>query len=100
MVAVTECRFATAEFRAILQGWQDFADHLRRLNVLDAPALARKIDGTRLAKALGVKPGPWMAAALDVCMAWQFRNPTDADVEGAIEEVSRRRDELGIPKPR
>ncbi len=67
------------------------------MEVLDAPSWKRPIDGTQLAKALDVKPGKWMAAALDVCMAWQFRNPHATDPAGAVEEVKRRADVLGIP---
>lgn len=63
---------------------------------MDAPHAKRLIDGRQLAAALGVKPGKWMAKALDVCMAWQLRNPGEADPAGAVEEVRRRREELGI----
>jgi len=67
------------------------------MEILDAPSWKRLIDGNQLAKALDVKPGRWMAAALDVCMAWQFRNPGATDPAGAIEEVSCRSKELEIP---
>lgn len=78
-------------------GWQRFLDHLGEMEVLDAPSWRRLIDGTQLAKALDIKPGKWMGAALDVCIAWQFRNPKATDPAGAVEEVKRRADELGIP---
>jgi hypothetical protein len=45
---------------------------------------------------LGVKPGKWTGAALDVALAWQLRNPGVEDPAGAIEEVRRRKEELGI----
>ncbi|KAI1635574.1 poly A polymerase head domain-containing protein [Biscogniauxia mediterranea] len=83
-----------AEF---LRGWQMFLDHLQELDVMNAPSLKRLIDGTRLAEALGVKPGSWMTRALDVCVAWQLRNPDATDASGSIHEVYKRRDELGIP---
>ncbi|KAI0021576.1 hypothetical protein F4780DRAFT_770086 [Xylariomycetidae sp. FL0641] len=82
---------------AFLHDWQQFLDHLIELDVMDAPNLKRIIDGTELAKALGVKPGRWMAPALDVCAAWQFRHPGATDPAEAIEEVRRKKDELGIP---
>lgn len=47
------------------------------------------LDGKQLAKALAIKPGPWMKDALDVVMAWQLRNPGQKDTEGAIEEVKK-----------
>ncbi|KAI0193218.1 hypothetical protein EV127DRAFT_335572 [Xylaria flabelliformis] len=77
--------------------WTLFLEHLQALDVLDAPSLKRIIDGTQLAKALEVKPGKWMAEALEICVAWQLRHPDATDPAGAIEEVTSRRKELGIP---
>lgn len=64
---------------------------------MEAPTLKPLIDGTQLSKALGTKPGKWMAPALDVCIAWQLRHPEATDPAGAIDEVKIRRVELGIP---
>lgn len=47
------------------------------------------MNGTELAKALDVKPGPWMKDALDVILAWQLRNPTVTNTADAIEEVKK-----------
>jgi tRNA nucleotidyltransferase (CCA-adding enzyme) len=85
---------------ALFSGWQQFLDHLEEMEVLDAPSWRRLIDGTQLAKALDAKPGKWMAAALDVCMAWQFRNPNATDPAEAVKEVKRSADELRIPLKR
>ncbi|KAH7035686.1 tRNA nucleotidyltransferase [Microdochium trichocladiopsis] len=82
---------------AFLAQWQRFLDHLHDLDVLEAPSLKRLIDGTQLAKALGVKPGKWMTAALDVCVAWQLRHPDATDPQGAVDEVEGKRAELGVP---
>ncbi|SPQ20034.1 79a3734a-e755-468a-81e1-d06ecea612e2 [Thermothielavioides terrestris] len=81
---------------AVLAEWQQFLDHLVELDVMNAPSIKRLVDGKILTAALGVKPGKWMGAALDVALAWQLRNPGVDDPAGAIEEVRRRRDELGI----
>lgn len=80
----------------VLNEWQKFLDHLDDLDVLDAPSIKKIIDGKTLSKALGVRPGPWMTAALDVCVAWQLRNPGITDTAEAIEEVRQRAEELGI----
>ena len=80
----------------VLREWQGFLDHLIELDVMDAPSMKRLVDGRILAKALGVKPGRWMAEALEIAMAWQLRNPGVTDVGGAVEEVNKRREELGI----
>ncbi|KAJ1331879.1 tRNA nucleotidyltransferase (CCA-adding enzyme) [Microdochium nivale] len=86
--------------KAFLAKWQLFLDHLHELDVVEAPQLKRLIDGTQLARALGVKPGKWMTAALDVCVAWQLRHPEATDPQGAVDEVEARRAELGVPERR
>lgn len=80
-----------------LRGWQAFLDHLTELDVWDAPSLKALLDGRSLASALGIKPGKWTGAALNVCTAWQLRNPGATDPEGAIKEVRERAEELQIP---
>ncbi|KAJ2905475.1 hypothetical protein MKZ38_005351 [Zalerion maritima] len=85
-----------AKVSDILVGWQEFLDHLEDLDVMEAPSLKRIIQGTELANALGVKPGQWMTQALDICVAWQLRNPEATDALGAIEEVRKRSEQLGI----
>ncbi|VBB83943.1 Putative Mitochondrial precursor of tRNA nucleotidyltransferase [Podospora comata] len=80
----------------ILMGWLRFLDHLVELDLMYVTKLDRIIDGTDLSKALGVKPGRWMGAALEVVMEWQLRNPGVEDPAGAVEEVKKRRVELGI----
>jgi tRNA nucleotidyltransferase (CCA-adding enzyme) len=77
--------------------WQMFLDHLQELDLMNAPSLKKIIDGTQLANALGIKPGKWMAKALEICVAWQLRHPDATDPAGALEEVNSRREELGIP---
>lgn len=63
---------------------------------MEAPSIKRIIQGGELATALGVKPGRWMSAALDICVAWQLRNPDAKDPSGAIEEVKACSKKLGI----
>lgn len=88
---------AAAQRDAFITEWQLFLDHLAELDVMDAPTLKRLLDGRELAKALGVKPGKWTGQALDICVAWQLRNPGEADPAGAIEEVQKKRKDLQIP---
>lgn len=78
--------------------WKNFLDHLQMLNLMDAPSTKPLVDGRKLMQTLDIKKaGRWMSAALDICMAWQLRNPGEADPAGAIEEVRKRKEELGIP---
>ena len=90
----TEADAAATE--TVMAEWQQFWDHLIGLDLMNAPSIKPLIDGRVLAKKLGVNSGKWMGAALDVTMAWQLRNPGADDIDGAVEEVRRRRDELGI----
>ncbi|KAK4193805.1 hypothetical protein QBC35DRAFT_371631 [Podospora australis] len=85
-----------AKREEVLLEWQTFLDHIVELDLMNAPSLKRLVDGKVLAKELGVKPGKWTGAALDVVMAWQLRNPGVEDPAGAIEEVRRQREELGF----
>lgn len=94
---LTPLLIATVNYEGFLGGWQAFLDHLEELDVMEAPTLKRLIDGTQLAKALGVKPGKWMAQALEICVAWQLRHPEATDPAGAVEEVDSKRKEIGIP---
>ncbi|KAF7558811.1 hypothetical protein G7046_g5358 [Stylonectria norvegica] len=87
---------AYAEREAFLAGWHAFLDHLTKLDVYDAPSMKRLLDGHQLAQALGIKPGKWMGKAIEVCVAWQLRNPNETDTTAAIEEVRQRHKELGI----
>lgn len=78
--------------------WKAFLDQLQAQSLMDAPSMKPLVDGRRLMQTLDIKkPGRWMSPALDICMAWQLRNPEETDPAGAIEEVRQRKDELGIP---
>lgn len=79
-----------------LSGWQIFLDHLAKLDVYDAPVLKRVLDGRQLAQALGTKPGKWTGKALELCVAWQLRNPDEKDPAGAIAVVREHLEDLGI----
>lgn len=84
----------------ILCEWQELIDHLEQMDIMDAPAEKPLVNGTMLMRELNAKGGPWTKAALDICMAWQLRNPnaTGPEVQkDAIEEVRRRSKELKIP---
>jgi tRNA nucleotidyltransferase (CCA-adding enzyme) len=68
------------------------------MNLMDVANLKGIITGTELSQGLGgIKAGPWMKGALDVCMEWQLRNPGIKDTQGAIDEVKSRAEELKIP---
>lgn len=65
-------------------------------NLHDAHLIRPLANGKDVSKALGVKPGPWMARALEIIVEWQIRNPERSDIEGAFAEVTRRKEELPL----
>jgi hypothetical protein len=87
----------------VLGSWQLLIDHLWEMDLMDVESIKPIVDGKRLQKDLNTGPGPWMKDALDICMAWQLRNPELTKLEPekarseAIEEVKRRIEGLKIP---
>ncbi|KAL8765398.1 MAG: hypothetical protein Q9209_007504 [Squamulea sp. 1 TL-2023] len=79
----------------LLRDYADWLSTLKDLNLLEAYQLKPLVTGDKLAKALQTKPGPWMSKALEMIIAWQFRNPDESDPEAAISEVRERNNELG-----
>ncbi|KAH6614117.1 tRNA nucleotidyltransferase [Boeremia exigua] len=73
----------------LVRSYSSFLSHLAMHRILDADTFKPLLKGTDLAKALSIKPGPWMKDALDVVMAWQLRNPTITDPTEAIEAVRK-----------
>ncbi|ROW05248.1 hypothetical protein VSDG_00294 [Cytospora chrysosperma] len=97
-VKAADGKDSLAVIHEIESSWKEFLDHLEELKLMDAPFMKPLVDGRTLLQALGIKkPGKWMSPALDICMAWQLRNPEATDPAGAIEEVRRHKEELGIP---
>ncbi len=90
-------RLLNLGFEPFLVKWQEFLDHIVDMDLIEAASFKRIIDGKQLSKELNAKPGVWMAPALEVVMAWQFRNPTATDPQGAIDEVMSKAAELKIP---
>ncbi|KAJ4379881.1 CCA tRNA nucleotidyltransferase, mitochondrial [Didymella sp. IMI 355093] len=76
----------------LLRSYSSFLSHLAKLEILDADTFKPLLKGTDLAKALSIKPGPWMKDALDVVMAWQLRNPSITDPTEAIDAVKKARE--------
>lgn len=69
---------------------------LRKLNLLDVYLLKPLVDGNELSAALGTKSGPWLKRALDMSIEWQLRNPDEAEKRDCLEEIIRRKKELGL----
>ena len=48
------------------------------------------MDGNRLAKVVGRKPGPWMNEAIRALVKWQFQCPGASEDSDGIDEVLSR----------
>ncbi|OAX85159.1 hypothetical protein ACJ72_00461 [Emergomyces africanus] len=70
--------------------------YLEESNLLDACSIRTPINGRDIIDALGVKTGPWMTRAMEMVIEWQLRNPDDTSKDAAINEVLKRRNELGL----
>ncbi|KAG5301358.1 poly(A) polymerase [Histoplasma ohiense] len=70
--------------------------YIEESNLLDVCSLRTPINGRDIINALSVKTGPWMTRALEMVIEWQLRNPDETSKEAAINEILRRKDELGL----
>ena len=76
----------------MLEDWQRFLRHLKKLELLDAHQMKPVVDGKQLAKEVGKNPGPWMKEAIRALIRWQFQNPKDDSAVGVrtiVDRVSR-----------
>lgn len=89
-------KISASALKEVTDNWQAFVDHLQQLELMDVPQLKPLVDGRILMQSFGIKAGKWMAPAMEICMAWQLRNPQAADPAGALDEVRKRKEELGI----
>lgn len=87
---------AESSLAEIQSDWQALVDQIQTLDLMDAPSIQPLVDGRMLSQAFGIRPGKWLSPALDVCMAWQLRNPQASDPARAVDEVRQRSEELGF----
>ncbi|KAI9675165.1 MAG: CCA tRNA nucleotidyltransferase, mitochondrial [Trizodia sp. TS-e1964] len=90
-------KLTITEFYLIIESYAVFLGHIKEQGLIEAWNFKPVVNGKELARALGVKPGPWTGAALNMVMEWQLRNPDSTDSSGALEEVKSRVDELALP---
>lgn len=79
--------------------FQDYAlwlSELQSLDLLDVYLLKPLVDGSEISAALGTKRGPWLKKALEMSIKWQLRNPNQTEKGVCIEEIIRRKEELGL----
>ncbi|KAJ8611706.1 hypothetical protein MRB53_037817 [Persea americana] len=99
LLEVTRLSRDDRQGRLKLFAYAHFISKLQQEDLMDAYDFKTLIDGKALAKALDVRPGPWMKEALEVVMAWQLRNPGSNDSDAAIEAVKHMQGRKAIPRP-
>ncbi|RKF56046.1 CCA tRNA nucleotidyltransferase, mitochondrial [Erysiphe neolycopersici] len=85
------------QFERPLDSWKKFIRHLEEMDLMNPSSIKNLVDGKILAEVFGLKPGKWVAPVLEFCMNWTLRNPDVNDRTEVIEEVKKKRHELGIP---
>ncbi|KAL3233500.1 CCA tRNA nucleotidyltransferase, mitochondrial [Nakaseomyces bracarensis] len=71
---------------SIISSYDNFREHVLSEGLEDSDKMAPLIDGKRMIKILGMKPGPWLGKVNDDIILWQFDNPTGTE-EQLIEYV-------------
>ncbi|GKZ32041.1 CCA tRNA nucleotidyltransferase, mitochondrial [Aspergillus brasiliensis] len=84
------------KFTKVMQSYDRFLSYIKEQDLQDVFELKPLANGGEIVKALGCKTGPWMSKALDMSIKWQLLHPEITDKEKVLEELSRRKEELGI----
>ncbi|KAJ5737013.1 uncharacterized protein N7483_002138 [Penicillium malachiteum] len=90
-----------AILQEIMQGrdfdteYDQFLSYIVKNDLKDVGDLKPIVNGGEIMTALGAKKGPWMSRATTFVVEWQLLNP-NTDKEATLEEIQRRRSELGL----
>lgn len=82
---------------AVIQEYDSFLTYIAQNGLTDISEMKPIVDGGEIMKALKAKGGPWTGKAMDLVIRWQLLHPETTDKNQALEEVSNRREELGLP---
>lgn len=82
---------------AVIREYDSFLTYIIENGLTDVCDLKPLVDGGEIMKAFKAKGGPWTGKAMDMVIKWQLLHPDITDKNKALEEVSNRREELGLP---
>ncbi|KAI9930434.1 CCA tRNA nucleotidyltransferase, mitochondrial [Aspergillus wentii] len=85
------------EFSKVIQDYDSFLSYIITNNLEGVCEMRPIVNGDEIMQTLGARKGPWMGKALDMVVKWQLLHPEITEKEKALEEVSNRREELGLP---
>lgn len=93
---VSQTLIKTTERQNLLKLYESWLSNLDSLSLLEVHRMTPLVDGGRISNELKIRPGPWMKKAVDIALGWQLRNPDETSPKGCIEEIIRRKQELGL----
>ncbi|KAJ5611828.1 hypothetical protein N7528_008933 [Penicillium herquei] len=83
------------DFDTVTKEYDQFLSYIVENDLKDVCDLKPIVNGGDIMAALGAKKGPWMSKATTFVVEWQLLNP-NTDKEATLEEIKRRRSELGL----
>ncbi|KKK19156.1 hypothetical protein ARAM_001398 [Aspergillus rambellii] len=80
----------------LLEGYDKFLSYIIDTGLQGVCEMKPIVNGDEIMKGLGVRKGPWMSKAMESVIQWQLLHPEITDKEKALEDLDRKREELGI----
>ncbi|CRG83671.1 hypothetical protein PISL3812_01026 [Talaromyces islandicus] len=96
VMALLQEIMAGAEFSTVIDEYDNFLSYVETENLLDVTELKPILNGNELSAALGIRPGRWMSAALEILIEWQLLHPEITEKDKALDEMKQRRAEFGV----
>ncbi|KAB8077035.1 hypothetical protein BDV29DRAFT_188984 [Aspergillus leporis] len=84
------------DFSEVIQEYDRFLTYIIDKDLENVTDMKPIVNGGEIMQHLGVPKGPWMSKALDMVMKWQLLHPEITAKEKVLEELSNRREELGL----
>ncbi|KAL2864486.1 tRNA adenylyltransferase [Aspergillus lucknowensis] len=84
------------DFVQVVQTYDEFLSYIVQQNLAGVCELKPVVSGQDVMQALGVKSGPWLSKALEYAIEWQLLHPGNQSKQDILEELNRRRAELGV----
>ena len=82
---------------AVIEEYGSFLAYISEQDLTGVCEMKPIVDGGEILRALKAERGPWMGRAMDTVIKWQLLHPGITEKEKALEEVSSRREEFGLP---
>ncbi|KAE8395735.1 hypothetical protein BDV23DRAFT_144652 [Aspergillus alliaceus] len=84
------------DFSGVIEEYNKFLSYIIDNELENVYDMKPIVNGGEIIQHFGASKGPWMSKALDMVIKWQLLHPEISDKKKALEELSNRKDELGI----